>query len=182
MMACELHTRRLRLLPLSRTDFDAMHAMTSSPEVMRFTSFPPLSRKASDEAMESMLGEARRATWVVRTLEGTTVGYASAFDMHARGPRGEIAYMFLPAVWGRGFATELVSALVRFCHIQGLVRIDAKVDARNTASCRVLEKCGFTREGLSRAWGYKAGEFYDVVFYGLVNERLLKRHTASALS
>jgi RimJ/RimL family protein N-acetyltransferase len=53
--------------------------------------------------------------------------------------------------WGRGIATEAARLLSDFAlQSGGLRRLEATVFAPNTASARVLEKCGFTLEGRSR--------------------------------
>jgi RimJ/RimL family protein N-acetyltransferase len=61
------------------------------------------------------------------------------------GPSDEIAvsYALRRASWGQGFATEAAGHLVRYAlQNQSLERVMAVVDARNTASKRVLEKIG----------------------------------------
>jgi RimJ/RimL family protein N-acetyltransferase len=51
----------------------------------------------------------------------------------------------------------------------GLCRLEAAVFAWNPASMRVLEHCGFEREGVSRASVFKDGELIDRVVYALVD-------------
>jgi len=51
----------------------------------------------------------------------------------------------------------------------GLCRLEAAVFAWNPASMRVLEHCGFTREGISRAGVFKDGQVIDEVDYALVD-------------
>lgn len=47
-------------------------------------------------------------------------------------------------------------------------RIQAEVFVPNFASCRVLEKCGFQKEGVLRQSVFKNGKFYDAAVYGLL--------------
>lgn len=47
-------------------------------------------------------------------------------------------------------------------------RIEAVVFIPNAASCRVLEKCGFQKEGVLRQSVFKNGQFYDAAIYGLL--------------
>ena len=50
--------------------------------------------------------------------------------------------------WGRGFATEVALAMLRYGFERGgLTRMLAIADAENVASRRVLEKIGLTFEG-----------------------------------
>lgn len=64
---------------------------------------------------------------------------------HRADPVAELGYIFLPSAWGKGYATEAVSAFVdRFWPAQVAANeIEAQVDQANAASARVLRKCGF---------------------------------------
>ena len=60
----------------------------------------------------------------------------------------QVGYSLLRAHWGRGYATEMCSALLRYGFLTlGLPRIHAITDPRNLASQQVLEKCGLLRKG-----------------------------------
>jgi len=48
------------------------------------------------------------------------------------------------------------------------LRIEADVDPRNTASCRLLETLGFRQEGLMRERWHVQGEIQDSAIYGLL--------------
>jgi len=55
----------------------------------------------------------------------------------------EISYMFFPAFWGRGRATEAAStSLNHGFRLLGFDRIVAITQEANHASCRLLEKVG----------------------------------------
>lgn len=60
-------------------------------------------------------------------------------------PVAELGYTFHPSAWGRGYATEAVTAFVRkFWELRPTVdRITAKTDGENLNSIKVLKKCGF---------------------------------------
>ena len=67
----------------------------------------------------------------------------------------ELGYQFLPAAWGKGFATESVTALLNACQREQQfwddyqkVFIRAIVNAENPASLRVLAKCGMQELGV----------------------------------
>ena len=70
---------------------------------------------------------------------------------------------------GKGYGTEALSAMVRFCFDKTeLKRLWAEVDVRNVASQRILEKCGFTREGLIRQ-GKMVNAWCDYYVYGILD-------------
>lgn len=68
---------------------------------------------------------------------------------HIRGETHiQVGYVLDTAFWGRGYATEMTRALVDYgFHERGLAQITAITDLANTASQRVLEKCGLRRCG-----------------------------------
>ena len=69
---------------------------------------------------------------------------------------------------GRGYGTEALSAMTRFCFENTeLQRLWTQVDVRNTASSRILEKCGYTKEGLIRQ-GKMVSTWCDYYIYGIL--------------
>ena len=66
------------------------------------------------------------------------------------------------------YGTESLSAMTKFCfeHTE-LRRLWTEVDVRNIASCRVLEKCGYTREGSIRQ-GKMVNTWCDYYIYGIL--------------
>jgi RimJ/RimL family protein N-acetyltransferase len=62
----------------------------------------------------------------------------------------EVGYWLFPEARGRGLATRAVRVVTREAFASGLERIEANVRIGNDASVRVLERAGFTREGVKR--------------------------------
>ena len=81
----------------------------------------------------------------------------------------ELGYWLGEDYWGRGIMTSAVRAFCRFGFENfDIVRIFAGAFARNTASRRVLEKAGFTLEGIKKDSVYKDGEILDSCMYALL--------------
>ena len=82
---------------------------------------------------------------------------------------GRFGYWLGESYWGRGIMTSVVQATSDYAlgHL-GIVRLEASVFEWNQASMRVLEKCGFVREGLLRRSIFKDGEIIDSVMYARV--------------
>ena len=59
--------------------------------------------------------------------------------------------MFARDAWGYGYATEALGAMVSLAAGYGRTRLYALCHTEHQASWRVLEKCGFTREGILQA-------------------------------
>lgn len=49
--------------------------------------------------------------------------------------------------WGQGYATEALGAMVDMARRIGVARLQAFCHPEHRASWRVLEKCGFVRDG-----------------------------------
>lgn len=70
---------------------------------------------------------------------------------------------------GKGLGTECLSAMTNFCFENTeLKRLWTEVDVRNEASCRILEKCGYQREGLIRQ-GRMVNTWCDYYIYGILD-------------
>jgi mannose-6-phosphate isomerase len=79
------------------------------------------------------------------------------------------------AARGRGIGTSLTEALANAAHRNGFHKLIGKVFTDNTASVRLVERCGFASVGLHRRHGQLDGTWRDV----LVVERLLDEQARS---
>jgi RimJ/RimL family protein N-acetyltransferase len=80
----------------------------------------------------------------------------------------EVGYWLFPHARGRGIATRAVRAVAREAFASGLWRIEAHVRIGNDASERVLERAGFTREGIKRRLLRHDGERVDATGFSLL--------------
>jgi [ribosomal protein S5]-alanine N-acetyltransferase len=144
----ELSTARLLLSPLRDSDIAALHAIQSDRDAMRFTHVAT-SLDASARrlwAYERARAHQGFAPWVVSSRsDGTLIGWGGlGIDPFDPGWGVEVSYFLARACWGRGLATELVSACLD--HAFGalsLPSVAAFAMPENVASIRVLDKCGF---------------------------------------
>ncbi|MGI5865416.1 MAG: GNAT family N-acetyltransferase [Myxococcales bacterium] len=102
--------------------------------------------------LRRMLGHSEAhgfGTWVFFEREfGRYVGYGGLLRTKAGGELNvEIMYALLPSFGGRALATEIAEELVRIgFEALGLDRLVSYTVPANTASRRVMEKCGFCFE------------------------------------
>ena len=81
----------------------------------------------------------------------------------------QIGYWLGEAFWGRGFASQALSQMTRDVFSEGKIRrLEARVFGPNTASMKVLEKCGYQLEGIFRQSAYKHGQFFDEHIYARI--------------
>jgi RimJ/RimL family protein N-acetyltransferase len=85
------------------------------------------------------------------------------------GLRWEVGMSLWPQARGHGYGTEVLRQLVRylFAHTQAN-RIQATTEVDNRAAQRILEKAGFTREGVLRGYGFRAGAWRDELLYSVL--------------
>ena len=70
----------------------------------------------------------------------------------------------------RGYISAAVRAVLRYAFEDlDLHRLEAACQPDNIASRRVLEKCGFTQEGVARAYLKINGQWRDHLLFGIVN-------------
>ncbi|UOE49727.1 GNAT family N-acetyltransferase [Mucilaginibacter sp. SMC90] len=83
----------------------------------------------------------------------------------------EIGYWLGEAHWRKGLMSEAVKLVTKYAfeHFP-LIRIEAGVYDKNTASMRVLEKAGYVKEGVLRKSIIKDAEVMDKHMYAIFKE------------
>jgi RimJ/RimL family protein N-acetyltransferase len=83
----------------------------------------------------------------------------------------EVWYKIDPKYWRQGYTTEALRKLLDFSfNVLKLHRIEAGCAVENTASIKVLEKAGMTREGMKRKKLPIRGDWKDNYFYAILEE------------
>jgi ribosomal-protein-alanine N-acetyltransferase len=170
-MPDQIQTDRLVLRPFALSDVDAVFVVAGDSEWARFLPLPrPYLRSHAEQfvATQVLLDRSVQASWAI-THQGAVVGGLNIrFQFNNR--LGELGYSTHREVWGRGFATEAVRAVVdqAFSLHSDLNRIRAMTDPRNVASQRVLLKARFVREGVLRQNRIIRDEPIDEVWFGIL--------------
>jgi [ribosomal protein S5]-alanine N-acetyltransferase len=169
-----LRTERLLLRDFQPGDEDAVHAYAGDPVVTRYTTWGPNKREDSDTFVRECAAQAhdpeRDAFSLAVVDAGAVVRAGNIHVEDAANRRGELGFVLHPAVWNRGYATEIARELVRFGFTElGLHRIAATCDLANLASARALAKAGLTREGHLRDHLLTRGGWRDSLLYSVIN-------------
>jgi ribosomal-protein-alanine N-acetyltransferase len=155
----ELTTSRLHLRPFTAADHEAIHAVYSDPEVMRYVGHGAHRSMAETVRALRVYADVLAAHGysflaIVEREGGVVVGDAGLNPLGGRGPDVELGYTVARAAWGRGYATEVGRALVEHAFTALRVsRVVAQVEPANAASRRVLEKLGMTPREERIAYG-----------------------------
>ena len=106
------------------------------------------------------------------TYNGEVVGSIGATrqpNIHCK--TAELGYYIGEEFWNKGITTEAVRQICNYVFENtDSIRIYAEPFARNTASCKVLEKAGFVCEGTLRSNAVKNGIIEDMKMYSLIKE------------
>ena len=155
----ELITSRLHLRPFTAADREAIHAVYSDPEVMRYVGHGA-HRSMTETARalrvyaDILAAHGYSFLAVVERETGLVVGDAGLNPLGGRGPDVELGYTVARAAWGRGYATEVGRALVEHAFTAlDVPRVVAQVEPANAASRHVLEKLGMTPREERIAYG-----------------------------
>jgi ribosomal-protein-alanine N-acetyltransferase len=106
--------------------------------------------------------------WMV-LLDAVPVGTVSLSRPSWRMGYGEIGYMLAEAYHGRGLGTASVGLFVeKVFRETNLVRLTATISTENVASWRLIERLGFTREGMLRQHYVIQGRRVNEYIYGLL--------------
>jgi ribosomal-protein-alanine N-acetyltransferase len=157
-----------RLRPIHSSDLDAMVMQANNTNVARYMTdrfANPYTRADGEAFLARLAGRESEKVFAVE-IEGYFAG-----TLGFRPGNGErrlvchIGYWLGENYWGRGIMTEAVrlSTDYLFTHCD-FVRMETNVYAPNTASARVLEKCGFQREAILR----KAALVEDIIIDDLL--------------
>ncbi|CAI9118430.1 OLC1v1020001C1 [Oldenlandia corymbosa var. corymbosa] len=160
----------LRLLDLSDVD-DFMEWFTDE-KVAKFCSwdcFPSREAAISYVAKNLIPRPWNRAI----CLKGKPIGYISVSPCRGNDRcRAEIGYVLGSKYWGKGITTKAVKMVTSsvFLEWPHLERLEAVVDVENIGSQRVLEKAGFTREGVLRKYYLLKGKVpRDMVMFSILS-------------
>ena len=164
----DIVTARLTLRPFTMDDLDVVHTLWTDPDVRRYLwDNMVIPRERAEEMLRASIAAAERngrGMWLIFEGSAETACGFCGFLPRNEPDHAQLIYGLAPNVWGRGYATESVRAVVEYGFATlGLPKIAASADVPNTASARVLERLGmhFVRREMVHG--------IDLVFYEIEN-------------
>ena len=164
----DLEAGDVRIRRFHDGDAEAFAAATHDPAIVAHSGLPvshtpdtaraAFARFDDDDFVQRAIADAR-----TDTLLGTVL----LFNIARHERRCEIGFWLVPEGRGRGAATAAVRLACDWAaRAWGIERFDAHSDVDNPAAHAVLERNGFSREGLLRGWGARGDDRVDAVVFG----------------
>ena len=186
--AYPLQTERLLLRPFAATDFDALLAIQSRADVARYLYWDPRNAAEVREALDlkvrstAIVAEGDNISLAaVLQATGELIGECSLRWVSSEHRQAEIGFILHPDHHGQGYATEAAAALLALAFDELRVhRVIGRLEARNTASARVLERLGMRQEAHLVENEHVKGEWQSEVVYALLDREWATRRADGA--
>lgn len=169
-----LQTERLVLREVQAKDAKDMFTYLSDKEVMKYFGLAPFQTITEVIAeiswYQSILQKGTGIRWGI-TLKGEDkmIGSCGFHNKVPKHYRSEIGIELSRDYWKQGIAEEALKAVLQYGFEQmQLERIEALIEPPNKPSQRLVEKQGFTKEGLLRSYEFTCGKFDDLYMYSLL--------------
>jgi RimJ/RimL family protein N-acetyltransferase len=143
-----IRSERLFLRPAWAEDARDLHTAVADTRIVPNLARLPWPYTLEDACAFVSLPQDRRYPELLVTLPSAGGSrLIGSVGLHEHDDCAELGYWLVPDVWGRGFATEAASAVLRLARTIGHRQVAARHFVDNAASGRVLEKLGFRRMG-----------------------------------
>jgi [ribosomal protein S5]-alanine N-acetyltransferase len=169
-----LATKRLKLVEITHQHVDNIYEILSMEEVTRYygTNRFTFNGEASRliDIFHKNLIEKRGIRWGIVIKENQKfIGTVGLNGLQLNNKRAEIGYEIHPSYWRKGYTTEAIGEVLRFSFEKlNLYRLGAVVYPENVPSLNLLNKLGFTKEGLLRGYINQNDQFHDTIVLSLL--------------
>jgi ribosomal-protein-alanine N-acetyltransferase len=168
-----LETPRLVLREFRADDAEAIFALYSDPKFTEHMMNPITSLEEAQEIVDEyqeIYETGKGIVWAItlRNIQ-TVIGTCGFETISEYDHRGELGYDLSPAHWGTGLMSETLTAVldISFTRLE-LHRIQAFVLDANWSSIKLLQKFGFSTEGVLKDYRWFKSRFTDWVLMSLI--------------
>ena len=167
----------MNLRPWRMSDAVSLARYANNPDVSAnlTDAFPyPYSLSDAEAYIRDCIAKEETQLCRAIVIGGEAVGSVGAFPQtDIRRRTAALGDWLAKPFWGRGIMTAAVGEICREAFRRfDIVRVEAQINARNVGSRRVVEKNGFTLEGILRQSVWKRGEILDACMYSLLREEV----------
>lgn len=169
-----LETERLRLRKLSMRDAGDVFDYASVPEVAEHVTWE-YHRNISDSMhylrfITQQYQDGIPSPWgIIHKELGKLIGTIGYHVWSLPNGFGEVGYALSKDFWNKGYTTEAFEEVIKFGFERlRLNRVEATCKIANTASEKVMLKCGLSYEGILRKRLFAKSEYHDLKLYSLL--------------
>lgn len=180
----QLYTERLLLRDHVPEDLKTHHELFSDARAMQY--LPEIRTRLMAQSLDNLqraiaeIDREPRRLYFLRMEDRLNhvhigeIGY-NVTEVTPFGKLVGVGYFLYERHWGKGFTAEALHELIRFAFLENDVcRISTGCLKENTASERVMQKCGFTKEAEFHQYQYHEGKLKDRVEYRLLRTEWLQ--------
>jgi [ribosomal protein S5]-alanine N-acetyltransferase len=175
-----IETERLILRLPTLADLPLMVTLANDPDVTDGTMnmpFPYLEKNAINWLNRANEGFEKRDVFIFAMElkeNGQFIG-GTGFTVNERYDRAELGYWIGKSYWNKGYCTESLAAMIKFgFENTSLNKFMATHYPHNSASGRVMEKCGMIKEGELVQHVKKGDRYLDLVQYRMTRDEFKK--------
>lgn len=139
-------TERLVLKPLSDSDRDNMIEILTNCEIKKTYMLPDFESEEQAKKLFLRIKEGSLSDKVYQVgifLNDEVIGFAN--EVEREGDKIELGYVIHPKHHNKGYATEMLKAMIEEMFARGFLEVLAGAFEENPASMRVMEKSGMTK-------------------------------------
>lgn len=176
----ELETNRLKLVQVKVEHTQSFFEIMSKDEVTKYYGMDSL--KSIEDAskivksFQSTYENKRGIRWgIILKDTGDFVGTLGLNNLSTWSKKAEIGFELHPSHWNKGITSEAVKEVLRYSfEYLELFRIGAVTYPQNEPSIQLLNRLGFTKEGLLRGYLYQNNQSHDSLIFSLLGSECTK--------
>lgn len=163
----QFQTERLIIRPLTINDAEDAFEWLSDPVVNRFMPYAPYENVGQVKEWISGIKDEENHFGFELAATGKVIGSGDV-EFDGENNAYHLGYNLNRAFWGKGYATEAAKALIQWAYNNAGARDFVTCHAvENTASKKVLQKCGFRFEENGQYSRFDGSETFDALYYSL---------------
>lgn len=172
-----ISTERLKIRLIEEKDIEDLFEIYKDEDVCRYTLEDAWTENNKNQKFQKLLEQRdllnyKKVSFVVESKE-KVIGNILAWFTEMKNTV-EIGYIFNPDYSGQGFASESVTAVVKYIFEEIKAhRIQAVLDARNISSANLCSRIGFRKEAHFIKDYWSKGEWTDTLIFGMLRDEFI---------
>ena len=164
-MKVYIKTGRLEIMPFRVKDFPNLAEILTNSQIKKTYMIPDFETREALNIMvqkiaQYSLSDQRFERGIF--LEDRLIGFVN--EVERKDGSMELGYVIHPSFWGMGFATEMLKAVIEMLLENRVSEIITGAFEENTASIRVMEKCGMRKTAVEEDIAYR-GRNHHCIYY-----------------